>query len=117
MNTHSPDVIVAQQTPHKQITVLGERQNCIQELTKQLQCYTHVHALLNVYICTLHHIFSSGWLHTKYIHGKYVYSTLALGKEREIVKEETALKERRKKQYTVMYMYMYIYNIHVHVHV
>jgi hypothetical protein len=25
------------------------------------------------------------------IHGKYVYSTLALGKEREIVKEETAL--------------------------
>jgi hypothetical protein len=27
----------------------------------------------------------------KYIHGKYVYSTLALEKEREIVKEETAL--------------------------
>ena len=32
-----------------------------------------------------------------------VYSTLALEKEREIVKEETAL---RKKQYAVMYMYM-----------
>ena len=37
------------------------------------------------------------------MHGKYVYST-ALEKEREIVKEETAL--RRKKQYAVMYMYM-----------
>ena len=34
------------------------------------------------------------------VHGKYVYSTLALGKEREIVKEETAL----RKEYAVMYM-------------
>ena len=37
------------------------------------------------------------------VHGKYVYSTLALGKEREIVKEETD----RKKQYAVMYMCSY----------
>ena len=38
-----------------------------------------------------------------HVHGKYVYSTLALEKEREIVKEETAL----RKQYAVMlYMYM-----------
>ena len=27
------------------------------------------------------------------VHGKYVYSTLALEKEREIVKEETALRK------------------------
>ena len=44
------------------------------------------------------------------VHGKYVYSTLALGKEREIVKEETALR-KRKKQYAVMY----IHYVHVHV--
>ena len=36
-----------------------------------------------------------------------MYSTLALEKGREIVQEQTALKERRKKQYAVMYMYMY----------
>ena len=33
-----------------------------------------------------------------------MYSTLALGKEREIVKEETAL----RKEYAVIYMYMYM---------
>ena len=62
---------------------------------------------------------------TVHVHGKYVYSTLALGKEREIVKEETARKER-KKQYAVMYMYMYkLYkdahncmytHIHIYIH-
>ena len=30
------------------------------------------------------------------IHGKYVYSTLALGKERETVKEETALRKEKE---------------------
>ena len=30
------------------------------------------------------------------MHGKYVYSTLALGKEREIVKEETAPKKEKE---------------------
>jgi hypothetical protein len=31
-----------------------------------------------------------------FIHGKYVYSTLALGEEREIVKEETALRKEKE---------------------
>jgi hypothetical protein len=44
----------------------------------------------------------------KYIHGKYVYSTLALEKEREIVKEETAL--RKEKEAVCCY-------VHVDVHV
>ena len=42
----------------------------------------------------------------------YVYSTLALGKEREIMKEETALKKEKEAVYAVMYTYM-----HLHVHV
>ena len=42
------------------------------------------------------------------VHGKYVYSTLALGKEREIVKEETAL--RKEKEAVCCY-------VHVDVHV
>ena len=40
--------------------------------------------------------------------GKYVYSTLALGKEREIVKEETAL--RKEEEAVCCY-------VHVDVHV
>ena len=65
----------------------------------------------------------------RYVHvyGKYVYSTLALGKEREIVKEETALRKEKEAVccyvhvhvQTVqgcIYMYMYIH-VHVHVHV
>ena len=43
-----------------------------------------------------------------YMENNYVYSTLALGKEREIVKEETAL---RKEKEAVCYY------VHVHVHV
>ena len=43
-----------------------------------------------------------------FVHGKYVYSTLALGKERELVKEETAL--RKEKEAVCCY-------VHVHVHV
>ena len=43
-----------------------------------------------------------------HVHGKYVYSTLALGKEREIVKEETAL--RKEKEAVCCY-------VHVDVHV
>ena len=31
-----------------------------------------------------------------HVHGKYVYSTLALEKEREIVKEETALRNEKE---------------------
>ena len=42
------------------------------------------------------------------VHGKYVYSTLALGKEREIVKEETALRKEKE----AVYCY-----VHVDVHV
>ena len=42
------------------------------------------------------------------MYGKYVYSTLALGKEGEIVKEETPL----RKEYAVMYMYMYMYKLY-----
>ncbi len=42
------------------------------------------------------------------IHGKYVYSTLPLGNEREIVKEETAL--RKEKEAVCCY-------VHVDVHV
>ena len=41
------------------------------------------------------------------LHGKYVYSTLALEKEREIVKEVTAL--RKENQYAVM-LYKDAYN-------
>ena len=46
--------------------------------------------------------------HMLYVHGKYVYSTLALGKEREIVKEETDL--RKEKEAVCCY-------VHVDVHV
>ena len=48
------------------------------------------------------------WNTRIHIHGKYVYSTLALEKEREIVKEETAL--RKEKEAVCCY-------VHVHVHV
>ena len=42
-----------------------------------------------------------------YVHGKYVYSTLALG---EIVKKETALiKEKEADMYMCIYMYVCIY--------
>ena len=49
-----------------------------------------------------------------YVHGKYVYSTLALGKEREIVKEETALRKEKEAvcYYVYMYMYMYTYKLY-----
>ena len=39
------------------------------------------------------------------VHGKYVYSTLALGKEREIVKEETAL--RKEKEAVCCYVHVH----------
>ena len=39
-----------------------------------------------------------------HVHGKYVYSTLALGKEREIVKEETAL--RKEKEAVCCYVHI-----------
>ena len=42
------------------------------------------------------------------LHGKYVYSTLVLGKERETVKEETAV--RKEKEAVCCY-------VHVDVHV
>ena len=38
------------------------------------------------------------------VHGKYVYSTLALEKEREIVKEETAL--RKEKEAVCCYVHV-----------
>ena len=38
-----------------------------------------------------------------------MYSTLALGKEREIVKEETAL--RKEKEAVCCYMYMYFVDV------
>ena len=44
-----------------------------------------------------------------HVHGKYVYSTLAL---EEIVKEETAL----RKEAVCCYMYMYIY-IYINIYV
>ena len=47
------------------------------------------------------------------VHGKYVYSTLALEKEREIVKEETALRKEKEAQYAVM---LYKDTVHIHVH-
>ena len=37
----------------------------------------------------------------------HVYSKLALGKEREIVKEETALRKEKEAVYAVMYTYTY----------
>ena len=45
-----------------------------------------------------------------HVHGKYVCSTLALEKEREIVKEETALRKEKEAVccYVQMYMYMCI---------
>ena len=46
-----------------------------------------------------------------------MFSTLALGKERELVKEETALKARRKKQYAFMYMEMYMYKLYMDAYV
>ena len=54
-----------------------------------------------------------------HLHGKYVYSTLALGKEREIVKEETAL----RKENTCLYVHLPIQYCtcivctHFHVHI
>ena len=42
-----------------------------------------------------------------HVHAKYVYSTLALGKEREIVKEETAL--RKEKEAVCCYVHLYMY--------
>ena len=41
-----------------------------------------------------------------YVHGKYVYSTLALEKEREIVKEETAL--RKEKEAVCCYVHVHV---------
>ena len=41
-----------------------------------------------------------------------MYSTLALGKERELVKEETAL--RKEKEAVCCYVHVHV---HVHVHV
>ena len=41
-----------------------------------------------------------------------MYSTLALEKEREIVKEETAL--RKEKEAVCMYMYMYVGSEHMY---
>ena len=39
-----------------------------------------------------------------YMHGKYVYSTLALGKQTEIVKEETVL--RKEKEAVCCYVHV-----------
>ena len=73
--------------------------------------YTHIHTtLMHTHTYTLvsrvilHHstficyLFVNVYIvvpvsNTLHVHGKYVYSTLALGKEREIVKEETALRK------------------------
>ena len=61
--------------------------------------------------------------HTLYmytVHGKYGYSTLALKKEREIVKEETALRKEKEavccyeKEAVCCYVHVHVY-IHVHV--
>ena len=44
-----------------------------------------------------------------------VYSTLAVGKEREIVKEETALRKEKAAVYIIvlyMYTYMYLYKLY-----
>ena len=41
-----------------------------------------------------------------HVHGKYVYSTLALEKEREIVKEETAL--RKEKESVCCYVHVHV---------
>ena len=67
--------------------------------------YIHVYTCLYVQCTCIHVPF---YIQTCTIHGKYVYSTLALGKEREIVKEETAL--RKEKEAVCCY-------VHVHVHV
>jgi hypothetical protein len=55
----------------------------------------------------------TGDVYTVHVHGKYVYSTLALGKEREIVKEETAL--RKEKEAVCCYVHVDMYNVRVHV--
>ena len=49
-----------------------------------------------------------------HIHGKYVYSTLALEEEREIVKEETALRKE-----VCCYVHVDVYTLQgcIHVHV
>ena len=39
---------------------------------------------------------TSEYMYIVHVHGKYVYSTLALEKEREIVKEETALRKEKE---------------------
>ena len=46
------------------------------------------------------------------LHGKYVYSTLALEREREIVKEETALRKRIKNKNCCLHVIDYIIVIH-----
>ena len=47
------------------------------------------------------------------VHGKYVYSTLALEKEREIVKEETALRKEKEAVCTCICMHHQpVYNVH-----
>ena len=45
-----------------------------------------------------------------YIHGKYVHSTLALGKEREIMKEETALR-KEKEAVCCVHVYVHVQNV------
>ena len=43
------------------------------------------------------------------IHGKYVYSTLALEKEREIVKAETALRKEKE----AVHCYVQVHHDHI----
>ena len=54
------------------------------------ECMIHIHVCMNI-DCTRRGLAHACPNYSPIIHGKYVYSTLALGKEREIVKEETAL--------------------------
>ena len=55
-------------------------------ITCTYQLHVHVYVYMYMYMCTC----------TCSVHGKYVYSTLALEKEREIVKEETALRKEKE---------------------
>ena len=63
---------------------------------------------LLVFLSLFLFLISTASVRAIHVHGKYVYSTLALGKEREIVKEETAL--RKEKEAVCCY-------VHVDVHV
>ena len=66
----------------------------------------HVHCIIHVQCISSSNVYILYMYNVQYVHGKYVYSTLALGKEREIVKEETAL--RKEKEAVCCYVHVHV---------